>query len=220
MRETVRWVRPCRAITRAVPRACVSHGWQAAGRGQGERETPMQPMEPHGTRVPYPHPQMTTPSGDGLATAAPRWGMAALTPRQVVREHELRRRHRLGRIIALGIMVGAGVLIPSALVPSFNPATLAALVIAFVGTSLAYLLSRSGFVTAAGYAVVLSLVVAIAFEVVGKSIHQGGLDLSDLRIFDIFVLPILLSGVLIDRRGTILVETLISAFPTATLLVL
>jgi len=135
-----------------------------------------------------------------------------VTARAVVWEHDFRRRHRLVRIVALGMLASAVLLIPSALLPRFNPATLVALVIVFFGAGGAYLLSRRGSVTAAGYAAIATLVVAIAWEIVGKSLRQGGMDLSDLRLLDLFVLPIVLSAVLIDRRGTVVIAALSSAF--------
>lgn len=140
------------------------------------------------------------------------------SPSEVVRGHELRRRQRLARLIALGLMGAVVLLIPAALIPSLNIITVAALVITFIGTASAYLLAQRHHVTAAGYALLSCLALAVALEIVGKAMKQGGLDLSDLRLYDLFVLPIVLSGVLVNRRGPIVIASLTSVFTIGSML--
>jgi hypothetical protein len=143
-----------------------------------------------------------------------------VTAGEVARVLDLLRRQRLIRIISLGLMICAVALIPSALLPSFNPATLIAILVVLAGTGGAYLLSRAARIPAAGFAVVGSLALAVAFEVVGKSLRQGGLDVSDLRIYDIFGVAVVLSAVLVSRRGTIVLAACTMIFTAASAILL
>lgn len=149
-----------------------------------------------------------------------RTGSGPTTPMQVVLEHDWRRRHRLVRIVALGVLVSAGLMVPSALLPSFNPPVLAAIILAAICAAAAYGLSRRGQVDAAGSLLVGSLAMAIALTIAGKAFHQGGLDVSDLRLFDLFVLPILLCAVLTNRRGTLVMTASTCGYTVICLLAL
>lgn len=122
-------------------------------------------------------------------------------PEQVMRETDRRRRQRLLRIISLGVMVAVILLIPTCLIPSLNRVMLGALIIALVGTLLAYGLNQTGRVNAGGYALMAGLFLAISWEIVAKAQAQPGLDLVDARLYDLFVLPIVVSTVVIGRRG-------------------
>src|SRR6185437_11315422 len=135
-----------------------------------------------------------------------------------VRSHEMRRRTRLVRIVTIGVIIPVVVLIPSTFFPSLDVASLVALVAALVGATTAYLLNRFGLVNAAGLTLVGSIAVAVAFVLVGKSINQHGIDLNDLRIYDLFLIPIVLSGVLAGRRGPLILGAITSTFTIVSLL--
>jgi hypothetical protein len=142
------------------------------------------------------------------------------SPRQVVRRLERTRRSRLVRIVAVGVIVPTLLLLPSAVFPHLDSATLAALVLAIGGAGLAFGLNRLGLVTAASYILLGGMAAAIALAIVSKPLYQPGLDLNDLRLYELFVLPILLSGVLAGRRGPMFTVVLTLAFTVASLVLL
>jgi hypothetical protein len=142
------------------------------------------------------------------------------TPHEVVRQHELRRRGRLVRIIALGLGAAVLLLIPAAFIPSPNVITFLALAVTLVGALGAHFLGRYNRVSAAGYMLLGGLALAVALEIVGKALKQGGLDLSDLRLYDLFALPIVLSGVIVNRRSPIVIASLTGAFSILSLVIL
>ncbi len=158
--------------------------------------------------------------GMGPGTAMRGVDAAPLSPQQVVRSLERARRSRLVRIVALGLLVPVVLLIPSALIPSLDIGTLVALVIAAVGAGTAYLLNERHRVAASGFVVLGCVTVAIGWEIVTKASIQGGIDLGDLRLYDLFVLPILLSGVLISRRGPVIIALCTALFSIASLVAL
>jgi hypothetical protein len=98
--------------------------------------------------------------------------------------------------------------------------SLIVLAVALVGTSVAYALNQRGAVVAGGFALLGGLVLAMALEMVVKAHTQAGVDLGDLRLYDLFVLPIMLSGVLISRRGPVIIGSVCIVFTTASLLLL
>jgi len=140
------------------------------------------------------------------------------TPLEVVRSLEMRRRARLVGIVTIGVTIPILVLIPSTFFPSFDEASFVALVAALIGSVAAYFLNRWGLVTAASMTLVGGIALAIAFVLVGKTINQHGIDLNDLRIFDLFLIPIVLSGVLAGRRGPLILTALTSTFTVVALL--
>lgn len=142
------------------------------------------------------------------------------TPQQVLYVNERQRRHRLVRLVSLAILIGTGLLIPTALIPTPDEVTLIAVVIPFVGAAVAYLLNRMQHIGPAGYTVLGGLMIAIAWELIAQSQRQGGLDLNDLRVYDLFVLPIVLSAVLISRRGPIILAALSITYTIASIILL
>ena len=146
--------------------------------------------------------------------------VAQPTPQQVLYANEQQRRHRLVRLVSLFILIGTGLLIPTALIPTPDIVTLVAVLIAFVGAGAGYLLNRMRIVNPAGYAVLVGLMIAIGWEIVAQSVRQGGLDLNDLRVYDLFVLPIVLSAVLVTRRGPVILAAIAIIFTIASLLLL
>lgn len=142
------------------------------------------------------------------------------TPQQRLYINERQRRSRLVRIVSLGLLISMGLLIPTSLIPVPDMVTLVAVLLAFVGAGVGYLLNRFQFVNAAGYAVLVGGMLALGWEVVGQSLRQGGLDLNDLRVYDLFVLPIILSAVLLTRRGPIILGALSIAFTISSILLL
>lgn len=146
-------------------------------------------------------------------------GNIPVTPWAVIQQHELQRRQRLVRILALGIMVPVVLLIPSSLVPKFIPGSLIALTIVFIGTAASFLLNRYHFVSAAGYTLIAGIAAALAWQVYSKVLLQHGVDALDLRYYDLMVLPILLSAVLVGRRGPFIIAGCVSAYTLVSLLI-
>jgi hypothetical protein len=142
------------------------------------------------------------------------------TPQQVLQANELLRRSRLVRLVSIGILVAMGLLIPTALVPTLDLVTLGAVLCAFVGAGIGYLLNRMRFVNPAGYVLLTGAMIAIGWEIVAQSLRQGGLDLNDLRVYDLFVLPIVLAAVLVTRRGPVILAVLASSFTIASAILL
>lgn len=142
------------------------------------------------------------------------------SPEQVMRETDRRRRQRLLRIIALGVMVAVVLLIPTCLIPSLDRVTLGALIMALGGTLLAYTLNQTGRVNAGGYALMAGLFLAVSWEIIAKAQAQPGIDLVDARLYDLFVLPIVVSTVVIGRRGPIVFGGAAIAFTVASFLLL
>jgi hypothetical protein len=155
----------------------------------------------------------------------PTQGAAALaggTPSalEVFRTYDLRRRARLVGIVTLGVLVPVLLLVPSTLVPSFDIVSLVSLCIALVGTLVAFGLNRFGRVGPAGYVLLFGIMAGIAWDIVGKAHSQGGVDLGDLRLYDLLAIPILLSGVLLSRRGPVILASITATFTTASLILL
>jgi hypothetical protein len=145
---------------------------------------------------------------------------ASPSPLQVMYGHEQRRRRRLLRIITLGVMVPVVLLIPAALIPTLDEVTLIAVIIALVGTLLALALNQAGRISTGGFALMAGLAGAVAWEIVAKAQVQHGVDLSDLRLYDFFVLPIIVSAVLIGRRGPLIFGAGAVLFTIASLVIL
>jgi hypothetical protein len=137
-----------------------------------------------------------------------------------IRRHDIERRQRLVHILTLGIMIPSVLLIPSALFPKFILGSLVALLTVLSGTVAAFVLNRMHLVLAAGYALVAGVALALAWQIVSKVLLQHGVDALDLRYYDLMVLPVLLSAVLVGRRGPIVVAGCVSAFSLISLLVL
>ena len=146
--------------------------------------------------------------------------MPQMTPQEALAISERQRRSRLVRLVSLGILIGSGLLIPTALVPTPDTVTLVAVLLAFFGAGAGYLLNRAQFINAAGYAVLAGLMIAIGWEVIAQSQRQGGLDLNDLRVYDLFILPIVLSTVLVTRRGPVILAAISIIYTIASLLLL
>lgn len=142
------------------------------------------------------------------------------TPQQVLFDNERRRRQRLVRLLSMGVLIGTGLLIPVALIPTPDMVTLVAVLCAFVGAGVGYLLNRWWFVNSAGYALLTGVMIAIAWEVLAQSFRQGGLDLNDLRVYDLFALPIVVSAVLVARRGPIILAAISIAFTIPSIILL
>jgi hypothetical protein len=142
------------------------------------------------------------------------------TSREVLREHETQRRSRLVRILTLGIMIPVILLIPSTLFPKFILGSLVALTIVLTGTVIAFVLTRAGYVSPAGYTLIAGVAAALGWQVISKVLLQHGVDALDLRYYDLMVLPVMLSAVLVGRRGPIIVAGGVSAFTLISLLIL
>jgi len=138
----------------------------------------------------------------------------------VARVHDRRRRKRLLRIVSVCVLIVVLPLVPAAVIPALDPLKLAAILIAFAGVLVALALLALDWVAAGGFALLGGLCLAIGWEIYAKAQAQHGIDLADLRLYDLFVLPIALSGVVIGRRGPPLLGTGTIAFTIASLLLL
>jgi hypothetical protein len=166
----------------------------------------------YGANRPWP-----SDDGRGMYTMV---GMAQQTAQQRFIASEQQRRGRLVRIVSLGLLIGMGLLIPTSLIPTPDIVTLVAILLAFAGAGVGYLLNRMRLVNAAGYSVLVGGLLALGWEVVAQSMRQGGLDLNDLRVYDLFVLPIILSAVLVTRRGPVIVAMVSIAFTIVSIILL
>jgi hypothetical protein len=142
------------------------------------------------------------------------------SPLDVVLGHERRRRTRLVRIVTIGIFIATVLLIPSTLIPSLDQASLLALSAALLGSAAAYLLNRFGAVSQAGFTLVVGVAAAVALDILAKATSQHGVDLNDLRIYDLFLVPIVLSGALAGRRNTLILAGGTILFTIVTLILL
>lgn len=140
-------------------------------------------------------------------------------PIEVVRGYDRARRERLVRILAMGVGILALILVPSALVPVFDGISLVALLIAAVGCAGAYFVNRLHRVGEAGYLLLAGGTLGIAWVIAARAI-QVGLTPTDLRLYDFFVLPIVLSGVVSSRRAPIIFGTLTCLFTIFSLVFL
>ena len=141
------------------------------------------------------------------------------SPIEVVRAYDRARRERLVRILALGVGILALILVPSALVPVFDGISLVALLIAAVGCASAYVVNHLHRVGEAGYLLLAGGSLGIAWVIAARAV-QVGLTPTDLRLYDFFVLPIVLSGVVSSRRAPIIFGTLTCLFTLFSLVFL
>ncbi len=155
--------------------------------------------------------------GRGMNTMA---SVTQQTAQQRFTASERQRRGRLVRIVSLGLLIAMGLLIPTSLIPTPDIVTLITVLIVFVGAGAGYLLNRMRLVNAAGYSVLVGGMLALGWEVVAQSLRQGGLDLNDLRVYDLFVLPIILSAILVTRRGPVIVALVSIAFTITSIILL
>lgn len=147
--------------------------------------------------------------------------MATISPQALVRGLERVRRHRLVRLVSLGILVLAVALLPGALSEDgVDIPTLLAILLVLVGAASAYLINRFNRATTASYVLLGGLMLAIGWDIASKPLTQSGLDLNDLRLYGLFVLPILLAGVLSGRRGPFIVCAIAIIFTAASLILL
>lgn len=162
---------------------------------------------------------MQAPQRLSQVTRAPGEPPAAiLSPQRVVRGYDTARQRWLLNIISIGVAIPALVLLPSGLFPTLDRATVVACSIAFAFALVAWVVNRTDHTRTAGIMLVLGLAIAVGWEMLSKAFDHGGLDLADLRLYDLFVLPILLAGVLIGRRATLLTGLTTATFTVVTLL--
>jgi hypothetical protein len=145
---------------------------------------------------------------------------APLTPRQIVERLDLDRRQRLLYPITLGAFILTLLLIPAVVFPTPDMGGLAAVSVAVVGSGLAYLFCRLRMTDVSSYFLLGGITLAAAINIVARAYAQNGLDGTDLRYYDFFVLPILLSAVLADRRAPIVIAVCTCAFTIVSLILL
>jgi hypothetical protein len=145
---------------------------------------------------------------------------APLSPRQLVERLDLDRRQRLLRPITLGTFILAVLLVPAVIFPTPDMGGLSAVIVALIGSGLAYLLCRLRLTDASSYFLLGGVTIAAAINIVGRAYAQNGLDNIDLRQYDFFVLPILLSAVLASRRAPIIIAVCTCTFTIVSLILL
>jgi hypothetical protein len=139
---------------------------------------------------------------------------------RVVRQLEFDRRRTLIRIIALGLLPLTALLLPIIFPLNQHPGTAIAVGIALAAEISAYALNRQGFVTPAGFALLGGIALAAAWEIFSRAIVDPAMDITDLRLYSLLLLPILLSTVLTGRRGPVFFTTFAVLFTVITLLAL
>lgn len=137
----------------------------------------------------------------------------------IVRGYDHTRRQRLVRLIALGLAGLSAILLPSAFLPELDLVSVIALVIVLLGAVCAYILNRTEHIGSAGYVLLGSGTLGIAWVIAARGVQQG-ITPVDLRLYDFFVLPVIVSGVLSNRRTPIVFGALTIAFTVASLLLL
>ena len=145
--------------------------------------------------------------------------LAPLTPLAIVQRHDRERRQRLVRLMTLGVGSLTLILLPSVFIPTLDSVSLVALLIVLLGSSVAYILNRYQNVGLAGYFLLGGGTLGIAWVITARALAQG-VTTTDLRLYDLFVLPIVLSGVISNRRMPILLGSLTGAFTLLSLLYL
>ncbi len=156
-----------------------------------------------------------TPLEGFTAPASP----TASSATSLVRDIDQERHKRLVRIIALGLIILTLGLLPVTLLPKPDPNTMITLGIGLAIDTLAYLLNARNHVTAASVALIAGLVASLGWAIVERGFTHGGLGIADLRTYDFLTLPILLSSVLIGRRGVLIFGAVMAAATTAALLI-
>ncbi len=143
----------------------------------------------------------------------------AVTPWDVVRGYDRARRQRLVRLITLGVGGVAAVLLPSAFIPTLDTVSVVALIIVIIGSFGGYVVNRLDHVSVAGYLELAGGSLAVAWLIGARGVQQA-LTPTDLRLYDFFVLPIVISGVIANRRAPIVLATLTAVFTAASLILL
>jgi hypothetical protein len=164
-------------------------------------------------------PSGIMPTGDPVEFT-PEQTPIITTPNDMLLRQERERRKPLVRLIAVCILVISILLIPTGLIPALDPVTLAGVGLALVGGLVAYILNQIDHVVGSGIVLLVSIALAIAWEILAKVQVQGGIDLADLRLFDLFAILIVLSGVLIGRWGPLITGFAAMAFTLSTLVFL
>ncbi|HEX9068427.1 MAG TPA: hypothetical protein VF807_06630 [Ktedonobacterales bacterium] len=157
--------------------------------------------------------------GNGLPQAA--FQQQALTPGQVIRRYELARRQRLVRIIAISLAALSFLIIATTFFPTFDVISFVGTVLPLGGFLLALLVNRFNRPTFAGYLMITGIAAGAGAIIVARGLTQPhGLTSTDLRLYDFLMLPILLAGVLTQRRGPLLVGAVTIVFTAVSLYML
>lgn len=137
------------------------------------------------------------------------YGLApALSSSRLLLAHEEEeqhfRQHNIGAA-SVGLALLLVVLSPTTLYPSYDAVGFPIILLAILGAGVAYVYNKRGAVTHGAVVLVASASLAIAGKIVGAAYVQGGLSISDLRLFSFFALPIMLSVLVLPRRAIVIV---------------
>ncbi|HEV2405651.1 MAG TPA: hypothetical protein VGR88_09370 [Ktedonobacterales bacterium] len=136
---------------------------------------------------------------------------------QVFHRLDTERRRALQRHLALGLLAMVGILVPAAIRSQFNVYTLVALG-AFAAVALLALdLNEHGHVDAAGVVLLTNSAIASLGEIILLVVADHGVGMGTLPIYGFLALPILLTGILCDRRGTLIMTVSTMSFTLISL---
>lgn len=137
----------------------------------------------------------------------------------VVQGHDRTRRRRLVTLMALCVAGVSLILLPSVFVPTLDSISLVALLITALSSSAAFALNRTSQVGVASSLLLGGGTLGIGWLITARALQQG-LTPTDLRLYDFFLLPIVLSGVIANRRMPAILACLTGTFTALSLLLL
>ena len=130
-----------------------------------------------------------------------------------------RRRRFIEHLAAIGIPF-LFVLLPVALLPTFHPVTLVAMSFGLASICIGVWLTRSDHVEAAAIVLIAGSFTSVTAEMVGMAVSNGGLDISQLRTLDLYLVPVVLGAVVMRRSGSLVTTALCSVAVASELLFL
>lgn len=128
------------------------------------------------------------------------------------------RRQSNVRLISVGDAIIILLVTPATLFPRFDPIGFVAFVVLLLCAFAAIALNSRGAVQAAANVLLTGLLVAIMGAVTSTAYLRGGLDLSQMRLLDLFTLPIALSSMTMPRLAPLIVAAISSLFTVLALL--
>jgi len=127
----------------------------------------------------------------GATTASPS-ATSISRPIKAINSQLLERRQHNVHVVSIGLLLCSGALIPAAVYPGFDVAGVFATVSAGLLALTALLLNHRGAVKVAAHVLVLGTYIPMVFYIFAVGYLEGGLDPSELRMFDLFTVPIII----------------------------
>ena len=113
-------------------------------------------------------------------------------PANAINSQLLVRRQQNVKVVGTGLFICGGFLIPATLYPAYDSAGFSAAVSAVLLALAALLLNHRGSVNVAARVLVLGTFIPLVFYIFALGYFEGGLDLSELRMLDLFTVPIII----------------------------